>query len=141
MSLVLLAVCCLSRPLLLAPWGLHFDLSGFPLDSCWVLFGSLRAFATSHHTATSHHIHLIATSLCRRIHLIATRLFKGRIGIIRRRCAMHMWCPDGIGRESWDRVGQESVGWLASHPPQKGGRSPRRVFLLAKIKQTDLEIR
>ena len=35
---------------------------------------------------------------------------------------MHMWCPDGIGRDSWDRGGRESVGWPALNSPQKGGR-------------------
>ena len=37
--------------------------------------------------------------------------------IIRSRGAMHMWCPDGIGRDRWDRGGQGSVGWLALIPP------------------------
>ena len=32
-----------------------------------------------------------------------------------------MWCPDGIGRESWDRVGLVSVGWLALNSPQELG--------------------
>ena len=41
--------------------------------------------------------------------------------ILRRRTSMEMWCPDGIGRESWDRGGRESVGWLAWNSPQVGG--------------------
>jgi len=34
---------------------------------------------------------------------------------------MHMWCPDGIGRDSWDRGGRESVGWLAPNSPHRMG--------------------
>ena len=32
-----------------------------------------------------------------------------------------MRCPVGIGRESWGRVGQMSVGWLALISPQELG--------------------
>ena len=35
-----------------------------------------------------------------------------------------MWCPDGIGRDSWDRGGQESVGWLAPDSPRESGKKP-----------------
>ena len=35
-----------------------------------------------------------------------------------------MICPDGVGRESWDRVGQASVGWLALRSPQDWGKKP-----------------
>ena len=37
---------------------------------------------------------------------------------------MHMWCPDGIGRESWDWGGQESVGWLTPYSPRESGKKP-----------------
>ena len=35
-----------------------------------------------------------------------------------------MMCPDCIGRESWDWVGQASVGWLALKSPQDWGKKP-----------------
>ena len=47
-------------------------------------------------------------------------------GILQRRRAMHMWCPDVIGREVWEWVGRESESWLAMISPPKGGRSPHR---------------
>ena len=31
-----------------------------------------------------------------------------------------MWCLDDLGRESWDRDGQESVLQHALYPPEKG---------------------
>ena len=31
---------------------------------------------------------------------------------------MHMWCPDGIGREVWGRGGRKSGGWLEVNSPQ-----------------------
>ena len=34
---------------------------------------------------------------------------------------MQIMCLDGIGRESWDWVGQMSVGWLALNSPQELG--------------------
>ena len=42
-------------------------------------------------------------------------------GSLRRRGAMHMWCPYGIGRESWDWGGRRSVGWLAEGSPHGVG--------------------
>ena len=33
-------------------------------------------------------------------------------------CSMDMWCPDGIGRESWDREGREGIGLTPS--PERG---------------------
>ena len=33
-------------------------------------------------------------------------------------CSMDMWCPDGIGRESWDREGREGIGRTPS--PERG---------------------
>ena len=50
-----------------------------------------------------------------------------RGGNFRRRGAMHMRCPEGIGRESWEWGGRLSKGWLVLVlPPQSGGRSPLR---------------
>ena len=47
---------------------------------------------------------------------------------IRSRGAMHMRCPDGIGRESWERVGRPSLGWQAKTSPQAGWKpSPKGV--------------
>ena len=34
---------------------------------------------------------------------------------------MHMWCLDGIGREIWDREGQESVVQPDFNSPQDLG--------------------
>ena len=36
-------------------------------------------------------------------HHEAPRAVSGSVG----GCSMDMWCPDGIGRESWDREGRE----------------------------------
>ena len=45
-------------------------------------------------------------------------------GIIRSRCSMNMWCPDGIGRDSWDRGEPASVIWPSLNSPQEfGGRN------------------
>ena len=35
--------------------------------------------------------------------------------------AMHMLCPDEIGRDVWDRVGRASVGWQAVSSPHGMG--------------------
>ncbi len=40
--------------------------------------------------------------------------------------SMHMRCPDGIGREIWDREGRESEGGSRHPSPLKGGGSPSR---------------
>ena len=56
-------------------------------------------------------------------------------GSLRRRGAMHMWCPYGIGRESWDWVGRRSVGWLAGPSPHRVGEGAlAEVCLLAGLK-------
>ena len=49
-----------------------------------------------------------------------------------------MMCLDGIGRESWDWVGQMSVGWLALNSPQELGEESLTVpkvkwLLLLKV--------
>ena len=37
---------------------------------------------------------------------------------------MNMWCPDGIGRDSWDRGEPASVIWPGLNSPQEfGGRN------------------
>ena len=41
-----------------------------------------------------------------------------------------MWCPYEIGRDSWDRVEQESLKIIYS--PQKGEEAHRREDLLSK---------
>ena len=43
---------------------------------------------------------------------------------LRSRCSMEMWCPDDIGRDSWDRVGPPAWGEHAS-TPQSGVDAPR----------------
>ena len=35
--------------------------------------------------------------------------------------AMHMLCPDEIGRDVWDRVGRASVGWQVVNSPHRMG--------------------
>ena len=44
------------------------------------------------------------------IHHEAPRAVRGSVG----GCSMDMWCPDGIGRESWDREGREGFGLTPS---------------------------
>ena len=44
-------------------------------------------------------------------HHEAPRAVRGSVG----GCSMDMWCPDGIGRESWDREGREGIG-LTPYP-------------------------
>ena len=47
---------------------------------------------------------------------------------LRSRCSMEMWCPDDMGRDSWDWVGPPAWvrAWVNS-PEWGGGSSPRRV--------------
>ena len=47
----------------------------------------------------------------------APRAVRGSVG----GCSMDMWCPDGIGRGSWDREGRE--GSVLTPSPDRG-RSP-----------------
>ena len=47
-------------------------------------------------------------------HHAPPRAVRGSIG----GCSMDMWCPDGIGRESWDREGREGIGLTPS--PERG---------------------
>ena len=52
-------------------------------------------------------------------------------GIIGSPCSMNMVCPDNIGRDSWDRGGQESVVCPGLTPPKNlGEETPRGVDLL-----------
>ena len=49
---------------------------------------------------------------------------------------MEMWCPDDIGRESWDWVGPPAWGRACFNPPEWGGGSspvktePPQIVLL-----------
>ena len=44
---------------------------------------------------------------------------------LRSRCSMEMWCPDDIGRESWDWVGPPAwVRACFNSPEWRGGSSP-----------------
>ena len=44
---------------------------------------------------------------------------------LRSRCSMEMWCPDDIGRESWDWVGPPGWGRACFNSPEwSGGSSP-----------------
>ena len=43
----------------------------------------------------------------------------------RSRCSMEMWCPDDIGRDSWDWVGPPASGRACFNSPEwSGGSSP-----------------
>ena len=44
---------------------------------------------------------------------------------LRSRCSMEMWCPDDIGRDSWDWVGPPAWGRACFNSPEwSGGSSP-----------------
>ena len=55
---------------------------------------------------------------------------------LRSRCSMEMWCPDDIGRDSWDWVGPPSWGRACFNSPEWGGGSspvktePLQIVLL-----------
>ena len=42
---------------------------------------------------------------------------------LRSRCSMEMWCPDDIGRDSWDWVGPHAWGRACFNSPEWGGGS------------------
>ena len=42
---------------------------------------------------------------------------------LRSRCSMEMWCPDDMGRESWDWVGLPAWGRACFNSPEWGGGS------------------
>ena len=42
---------------------------------------------------------------------------------LRSRCSMEMWCPDDIGRDSWDWVGLPAWGRACFNSPEWGGGS------------------
>ena len=42
---------------------------------------------------------------------------------LRSRCTMEMWCPDDIGRDSWDWVGPPAWGRACFNSPEWGGDS------------------
>ena len=55
---------------------------------------------------------------------------------LRSRCSMEMWCPDDIGRDSWDWVGPPAWGRACFNSPEWGGGSspvqtePLQIVLL-----------
>ena len=55
---------------------------------------------------------------------------------LRSRCSMEMWCPDDIGRDSWDWVGPPAWGRACFTSPECGGGSspvktePPQIVLL-----------
>ena len=55
---------------------------------------------------------------------------------LRSRCSMEMWCPDDIGRDSWDWVGPPAWGRACFNYPKWGGGSspvktePPQIVLL-----------
>ena len=55
---------------------------------------------------------------------------------LRSRCSMEMWCPDDIGRDSWDWVGPPAWGRACFNSPEWGGSSspvltePPQIVLL-----------
>ena len=42
---------------------------------------------------------------------------------LRSRCSMEMWCPDDIGRDSWDWVGPPAWERACFNSPERGGGS------------------
>ena len=57
-------------------------------------------------------------------------IYHGTSFILGSPSSMNMMCPDDVGRDSWDRDGQRSVGGLGKKvPPMKiGGRIPVCYF-------------
>ena len=55
---------------------------------------------------------------------------------LRSRCSMEMWCPDDIGRDSWDWVGPPAWVRACFNSPEWGGGSspvktePPQIVLL-----------
>ena len=55
---------------------------------------------------------------------------------LRSRCSMEMWCPDDMGRDSWDWVGPPAWGRACCNSPEWGGGSspvktePPQIVLL-----------
>ena len=55
---------------------------------------------------------------------------------LRSRCSMEMWCPDDIGRDSWEWVGPPALGRACFNSPEWGGSSspvqtePPQIVLL-----------
>ena len=50
---------------------------------------------------------------------------------LRSRCSMEMWCPDDIGRDSWDWVGRPAWERACFNSPEwGGGSSPVETELL-----------
>ena len=63
---------------------------------------------------------------------------------LRSRCSMEMWCPDDIGRDSWDWVGPPAWGRACFNSPEWCGNSspvktepPQIVLLLLLCEPSD----
>ena len=61
---------------------------------------------------------------------------------LRSRCSMEMWCPDDIGRDSWDWVGPPAWERARFNSPEWGGGSspvktepPQIVFVVVVVVQ------
>ena len=53
---------------------------------------------------------------------------------LRSRCSMQMWCPDDIGRDSWDWVGPPAWGRACFNSPEwGGGSSPVKKRSLSRL--------
>ena len=53
---------------------------------------------------------------------------------LRSRCSMEMWCPDDIGRDSWDWVGPPAWGRACFNSPEwGGGSSPVKTEPLTRL--------
>ena len=66
---------------------------------------------------------------------------------LRSRCSMEMWCPDDIGRDSWDWVGPAAWERACFNSPEWGGGSspvktepPQIVLLLLLFRSLSLTV-
>ena len=68
---------------------------------------------------------------------------------LRSRCSMEMWCPDDVGRDSWDWVGPPAWGracfnspeWGGGSSPVKNGASPDCIIVVVVDWYASLDVR
>ena len=56
---------------------------------------------------------------------------------LRSRCSMEMWCPDDMGRDSWDWVGQPARGRACFNSPEWGGGASADCFVVVVVLDAD----